>query len=121
MNARRMISLACLVVFLPRCMHWVPYEGPWTNGPPGGMREVRVTTTAGQQFTLAEPFVDGPDYVGEMDGFVRRTPADSIAVYEVKDAHVGKTIALVVGVVAVLAVVIAVGSALEDIPGLGGY
>ena len=100
MNARRVISLLCLIVLLPQCTHFVPYEGP---APPIGEKSVRVTTESGTQIELDDPVVEGADFAGWTDrrdlSSVVRVPLDSIAGFEIRELEGGRTFLLSFGIV----------------------
>jgi hypothetical protein len=94
MTARQTIAFLCLVALVPSCTYWVEYS----PGPPSVEESpVRVTTVAGQQVRLTDPFVEGSDYVGSQSRTVVRVPLDSIARFELRRFHVGRSVLLVIG------------------------
>lgn len=105
MHPRRYVAALCLAILLPSCTSWVEHS----PGPPSvGERRVRITRTTGEQLTLDEPFVEGRDYVGSVNGISRQVPLDSIARYEVAHPEHLKTALVAVGsTVLVFAVVVA--------------
>ena len=96
MTARQCMATLCLVVLLPSCVSFQPYQ---ESGPPFGEEKVRVTQTSGERIVLENPRVEDGDYAGSVttNGLTSevRIPLDSVAGFAVlrKD---GLTTALVV-------------------------
>jgi hypothetical protein len=98
------MATLCLVVLLPSCVSFQPYQ---ESGPPFGEEKVRVTQTSGERIVLETPRVEDGDYAGSVtsNGLTSevRIPLDSVAGFEVLRTHEWRTALFVLGTIGAIA------------------
>jgi hypothetical protein len=111
---RRGVSALLLLIYLPACASWHlgtpnPAQFVETERP----EQVRVTRTDGSSFTLASPSIRGDSLIGRGGGGLSRedsartvaVPLSDVSKVEVRKTSVGKTLAMVGGVLAALLII----------------
>ncbi len=111
---RRGISLLLAAVFVSGCVTWQQAVVPASEVIPQGARHVRIRTTAGDEWELYQPQVQG----GQLAGYIREGddapraafPVSQVARVEVRRFNGTRTLMLVssiavpIGILAIFAV-----------------
>lgn len=121
----RTLSGAILLAYVPACTSWHALPATAPAPTPDKPRTLRITLRDGSKLELLEAFVLGDSLVGEQIYRYRRfrtaVPVGQIHATEERRVNVGQTVALVVGVVGIAAVIgiIALAEALKNYCPLG--
>jgi hypothetical protein len=108
MRYTRLAAAILLAAYLPACTGYQVMADPSTGlqASPKPVKEARVTLRTGERFELMSPRVDGDSLRGVPAGGPARSVAlADVATVEVRKGSTGKTLALVLGVTAVVGLV----------------